>query len=128
MTHFIVRVLTMSFLSKGLAQIIKPVLMGVLVGLVSFGLGLSLPAYADDGQMAGEYIAADGTDLTAVAECLPKDLSQPNLERALRESGNDFLQKVFSVEDNYRNYKLDDAEAEYLNCLESKGFVPQVER
>lgn len=59
---------------------------------------------------------------------LPKQLSQGNLDRVLRESQNDFLEKVFDVKDNYSDYKLDDSEVEYLACLESKGFVSQVNR
>ncbi|MGF1567120.1 MAG: hypothetical protein ACFCVD_03435 [Nodosilinea sp.] len=86
------------------------------------------PAYADVLASENSYVAADGRDLTAIAECLPKELSKGDLARALRESGNDFIEKVFDVKDNYSDYKLDDAEVEYLNCLKSKGFIPQVER
>ncbi|TVP62216.1 MAG: hypothetical protein EA342_19500 [Leptolyngbya sp. LCM1.Bin17] len=89
---------------------------------------LFAPAYADNASDVERYIAADGTDLTAVAQCLPKQLSQGSLARALRESQNDFLEKVFDVKDNYSDYKLDDSEVEYLTCLESKGFVSQVNR
>lgn len=104
------------------------IMVGVLMlGLLTFGVGLN-PAHADNSIGSMQYIAADGQDLTAIAQCLPKELSQPSLERALRESGNDFLQKVFSTKDDYQDYKVDDAEAEYLDCLKSKGFVSQVER
>jgi len=109
-------------------KVLQSLLFGLLISLASLGLGLAQPAYADASQTSEQYLAADGTDLTAVALCLPKELSQPSLKRALRESGNDFLQKVFSVKDDYSDYKLDKAEAEYLDCLESKGFVSQVER
>ena len=103
-------------------------LVGALViGCLVLSVGLN-PAYAGDDLEALQYIAADGQDLTAIAQCLPKELSQPSLERALRESGNDFLQKVFSTKDNYQEYKIDQAEAEYLSCLKSKGFVSQVNR
>ncbi|MEM6423907.1 MAG: hypothetical protein AAF728_01905 [Cyanobacteria bacterium P01_D01_bin.128] len=98
---------------------------GLLLG--GFLLGLTQPAYAENSQDTAQYIAADGTDLTAVAQCLPKRLSQPSLARALRESGNDFLQKVFDIKDNYMDYKLDESEVEYLNCLRQKGVTPQVE-
>ncbi len=106
----------------------KRVLFGFLMfGFLLLGVGLG-PAYAGNDLESMQYIAADGQDLTAIAQCLPKELSQPSLERALRESGNDFLQKVFSTKDDYQEYKVDTAEAEYLDCLESKGFVSQVAR
>lgn len=98
----------------------------LLVILVS--LAFTQPAYADNAQMDTSYIAADGTDLTAIAQCLPKELSQPNLARALRESGNDFLQKVFGTKADYDNYKIEAEEAQYLNCLKAKGFTPAVKR
>jgi hypothetical protein len=122
------RFLIVVFLPDEVRRVLQPILLGLLITLASLGLGLAQPAYADASQASKQYIAADGTDLTAVALCLPKELSQPSLQRALRESGNDFLQKVFSVKDDYSDYKLDQAEAEYLDCLESKGFVSQVER
>jgi hypothetical protein len=115
-------------LSKHFRRVAQSLLLGLLVAVVGLGFGFAQPAYADDGQSSEQYVAADGTDLTAIALCLPKELSQPSLKRALRESGNDFLQKVFSVKDEYTEYKIDSAEAEYLDCLESKGFVSQVER
>ncbi|MBE9103023.1 hypothetical protein [Vacuolonema iberomarrocanum] len=100
----------------------------LLVILASLAFGLTQPAYADNAQIDTSYIAADGTDLTAIAQCLPKELSQPNLARALRESGNDFLQKVFSTKADYDNYKIEAEEAQYLNCLKAKGFTPAVKR
>jgi hypothetical protein len=109
-------------------SVAQSLLLGALIALVSLGFSIAQPAYADAGQSSEQYIAADGTDLTAIALCLPKELSQPNLKRALRESGNDFLQKVFSVKNDYTEYKIDQAESQYLDCLESQGFVSQVER
>ena len=118
----------MVLLSKSFSRAAKFFLSASLMALVGLGFGFAQPAYADAVQSAEQYVAADGTDLTAIAGCLPKELSQPSLKRALRESGNDFLQKVFSVKDDYTEYKIDQAESEYLDCLESKGFVSQVER
>jgi hypothetical protein len=99
-----------------------------LAGLLWLSASLFAPAYAADSPTAKRYIAADGTDLTAVAQCLPKELSQGNLARALEESKNDFLQKVFDVKDSYSDYKLGNSETQYLACLESKGFTSQVNR
>lgn len=118
----------MFFSSQNFRRAVRSFVLGLVIGLVGLGIGLVQPAYADDSQPPSQYVAADGTDLTAIALCLPKELSQPSLKRALRESGNDFLQKVFSVKNDYGEYKLDKAESEYLECLESKGFVSQVER
>lgn len=86
------------------------------------------PAYAADSSAAKRYMAADGTDLTAMAQCLPKELSQGNFARVLQESKNDFLEKVFDVKDNYDDYKLGEAEVAYLACVESQGVTPQVKR
>ncbi|MGB3199427.1 MAG: hypothetical protein WBA99_00905 [Nodosilinea sp.] len=106
----------------------QPLIIAFLVGMLWLTASLFAPAYAANLPEAGQYIAADGTDLTAVAQCLPKELSQGNLARALEESKNDFLQKVFDVKDNYSDYRLGQSETEYLACLKSKGFTSQVNR
>ena len=96
--------------------------------LGSLVFGFMQPAYAGNTQTESQYISADGTDLTAVAQCLPKKLSQPNLDLALKESGDDFLQKVFNTKDSYDDYKVEPVESEFLNCLQSKGVTPVVLR
>jgi hypothetical protein len=101
---------------------------GLIVLSASLIVGFVQPAYASDAAIAPRYISADGTDLTAVVECLPKTLSQPNLALAIKESGNDFLQKVFDMKDDYNEYKVEPVEAEYLRCLQSKGATPVVMR
>lgn len=98
------------------------------VGLVGLIVATAHPASADPLITPAQYIGADGRDLTAMAECLPKKLSEPNLARALQESKNDFLEKVFDIKPDYDDYKLDATEAEYLSCMESKGVMPQVKR
>jgi hypothetical protein len=94
----------------------------------SLFFGLVQPAYADNSEMPSQYIGADGTDLTAMVECLPKTLSQPSLALALKESGNDFLEKVFDLKDNYGDYKVEPVEAEYLSFMQSKGVTPVIMR
>ncbi|TVQ26714.1 MAG: hypothetical protein EA367_00110 [Leptolyngbya sp. DLM2.Bin15] len=94
---------------------------------LSYSLPVS-PAYAAASPASKRYIAADGTDLTAMAQCLPKKLSQGDVDRALRESQNDFLEKVFGMKENYDDYKLDETEIAYLACMEGKGVTPQVKR
>ena len=118
----------MSLLQLQGRSVIQRFTFALLAGVIWLLTSLFAPAYADNSPDAKRYIAADGTDLTAVAQCLPKQLSQGNLARALQESQNDFLEKVFDVKDNYSDYKLGDSEAEYLACLDSKGFVSQVNR
>ena len=109
--------------------VVQRLVLTLLAGLMWLSSSLfAAPAYADDSPASKRYIAADGTDLTAMAQCLPKKLSQGNVARALRESRNDFLEKVFDVKDNYDDYKLDETEIAYLNCVESKGVTPQVKR
>lgn len=104
-------------------------LVGVLLaGLIWLLPQLMAPAYAADAPATQRYIAADGTDLTAMVQCLPKELSQGSFSRALREAQNDFLEKVFDVKDDYSSYKLDSAEVEYLACVERQGSKSQVQR
>lgn len=122
LTGFIAMSISRRF-TRGVAQRLA---FAVLAGLLWLSSSLFAPAYAADAPK--RYIAADGTDLTAMAQCLPKELSQGNFARALREAQNDFLEKVFDVKDNYNDYKLDDTEIAYLACVESKGVTPQVKR
>ena len=103
-------------------------LLGFVIGLLSLVWGTASPAAADTLADTPKYLSPDGRDLTAMAECLPKKLSQPNLDRALQESKNDFLEKVFDIKPNYDDYKLDETEMEYLACMEAKGVTPQVKR
>jgi len=111
--------------TRGVAQ---RLLIVFLAGVLWLTSSLFSPAYAAESTDAKRYITADGMDLTAVVQCVPKELSQSNLARALSESQNDFIEKVFDVKDNYDDYKLDATEIAYLSCLESKGVTPQVKR
>jgi hypothetical protein len=111
--------------TRGVAQRLVIALLASVLWLTS---SLFSPAYADDSTGAKRYITAEGMDLTAVVQCIPKELSQGNLARALAESQNDFIEKVFDVKDNYDDYKLDATEITYLSCLVSKGVIPQVKR
>ncbi|MBE9100066.1 hypothetical protein [Vacuolonema iberomarrocanum] len=72
----------------------------------------------------GEYVTADGRDITAIVECLPKQLSEANLDRAIAESGQDFLEWVFQLKDDYSEYKLTEAGQEFDQCLRAKGILP----
>ena len=117
---------TMFILRQTLVSNLRLLLAGLIVLMDCFW-GIAQPARAN-GVEEPQYIAADGTDLTAFAQCLPKRLSQPNWDRALQESRNDFIEKVFDVKDNYRDYKLDPSEVAHLDCMRQKGVIPQIER
>jgi hypothetical protein len=122
------RILNMSALRQRLSGKARFILACLIAFMGVLYFGLVQPAYADNSEVSPKYIGADGTDLTAMVECLPKTLSQPNLALALTESGNDFLQKVFDLRDNYDDYKVESVEAEYLTCMQSKGVTPAVMR
>jgi hypothetical protein len=64
--------------------------------------------------------AAKGDRLSAFIACLPKQLSQPSIKRALSEMGDDQLERIFNVKSNP---KLSQAETELKSCLNSKGFA-----
>lgn len=90
--------------------------------LVNGGLGT---AQAATEQMQSEqYVTAEGRDITAVVDCLPAQLSEADLSRAIAESGQDFLEWVFQLKDDYSDYKLTDAGREFDQCLRSKGILP----
>lgn len=97
----------------------------LVVGLIFFSSTFIGSAYAAE-PVADASIATDSDNLALVAECIPTQLSEGNLDRALRESKNDFLEKVFGVKQNYDDYKLDTTEVEFLECLKRKGITPQV--
>lgn len=121
-------ILIQQAIQQAAASTMGRVIAGFCVGLVCLLLGFSSPAYADNASESGPYITPDGRDITTVAECIPPRLSEGNLDRALRESGNDFLEKVFSTKDSYEEYELDDTEIEYLECLKRNGVTPEVEK
>ncbi|MGJ3251728.1 MAG: hypothetical protein ACFE0J_11430 [Elainellaceae cyanobacterium] len=107
---------------------IRRIAAALIVGLIVFSSIFIEPAHAEGPPLADTYISADGRDLTVVAECIPSQLSEGDLGRALRESGNDFLEKVFGVKQNYDEYKLDTTEIEFLECLKRNGVTPQVKQ
>jgi hypothetical protein len=58
--------------------------------------------------------SAESDRMSALITCLPKQLSQPNLKRALSEMGNDQLERAFNLK---ANPKLSQAEIDLANCL-----------
>jgi hypothetical protein len=63
---------------------------------------------------------AKSARLSAFIACLPKELSQPSLKRALDEMGDDQLERIFNLKSNP---KLSQAEIELKSCLNRKGFT-----
>lgn len=111
-------------LPQSMTRIVSRIAIGCFAALMSFSCVLA--GSADAKEMSETYVAPDGTDVTAVAECIPPELSEGNLDRALRESGNDFLEKVFNTKSDYEDYDLEDSEIEYLECLKRNGVKPEV--
>jgi hypothetical protein len=85
---------------------------------------LAVPIIADamPTRIASQVIdsAAEGDRFNAVIACLPKQLSQPNLKRALTEMGNGQLERGLKLKGRY---KLNPAEIELQSCMNQKGFA-----
>ncbi|MEO0408384.1 MAG: hypothetical protein AAF289_13635 [Cyanobacteria bacterium P01_A01_bin.135] len=104
----------------------RRLLSALLVSVVVMGFIIAPSAHADNTSDSGIHVAADGTDLTKVAQCLPKQLSQPSLTRALKESGNDFLERVLlNFKGSYDNYKLSSAETSFRDCLKQEDVAKE---
>lgn len=59
-------------------------------------------------------LAAESDRMITIIDCLPKQLSQPSLKRALSEMSNDQLERAFNLK---ANPKLSQAEVELNSCL-----------
>lgn len=101
---------------------------GFITAVVLVAVTLVGSAQAIGAPQSDVYVAPDGVDLTEIADCIPEQLSEGDLNRALDESTNEFLEKVFNLKDSYGEYELNEAEAEFLKCLERKGITPQVKQ
>lgn len=112
-----------------LSSLLRRILLSsLLIGLIWLP-GLSNSALAEsistsamsEGSVAqtADSIAKDDR-IIALIVCLPQQLSQPSLKRALNEMGNDQLQRVFHLK---TNPKLSQAEIELASCLNGKGFT-----
>ncbi|ERT04440.1 hypothetical protein M595_5619 [Lyngbya aestuarii BL J] len=100
--------------------------MTVLVsGLWILGLSLTPAQAATNGMGYADETGVTGERLSAVINCLPEELSEPDLGRALKEMGNDYLERTFQLKDNP---KLNQAEIEFSQCLEGKGYSMRAEQ
>ncbi len=77
---------------------------------------LALPSFdtSRESTLPAVASAAEDVRMKALVTCLPKQLSQPNLKRALSEMGNDQIERMFNMK---ANPKLSQAEAELADCL-----------
>jgi len=112
-----------AFFSRVPSLLSQTLLTGILVGLIWLPGFLISPAFAvASGAMMPVDVApqlvnstsAEGDRIAALAACLPKQLSQPSLKRALNEMGNDQLERVFNLK---ANPKLSQAEVDLADCL-----------
>jgi hypothetical protein len=100
----------------------RTLLAGLLVSLIwlsglSIHPALAMPiAAAMPEGIASRVVSSvvEGDRMSALITCLPKQLSQPNLKRALSEMGNDQLERAFNLK---ANPKLSQAEIDLANCL-----------
>ncbi|NJO78465.1 MAG: hypothetical protein HC827_08015 [Cyanobacteria bacterium RM1_2_2] len=67
-----------------------------------------------------DSISIESARMNALMACLPKQLSQPNLKRALSEMGDDQLERAFNLKSNP---KLSEAEIELKSCMSRQGFT-----
>jgi|GEM_PF-4493112 hypothetical protein len=109
----------MKFFNQFYSRLRRGLSVGLLVLLAC--VGIALPAYSAD---LDRYITPDGEDITAMVNCLPEQLKEGNLKRAIAESGKDYLERAFDVKDNGSEYELTEAEKEYRACLARKGITP----
>ena len=91
-----------------------------LPGLSITASAMPINSTATPGSITSQGIdsAADGDRISALIDCLPKQLSQPSFKRAWSEMGDDQLQRAFNLKPNP---KLSQAEIELKNCLDRQG-------
>ncbi len=102
----------------------RMLLTGLLVGLIwlpgiYFNSALAIP-----NTPAPIVTPVKDEHLSALVNCLPKQLSQPSLQRAWGEMGNDQLERAFNLT---TNPKLSQAEIEFKTCMKLQGFTPKSE-
>lgn len=99
----------------------RTLLATLLIGLIWLP-GLSDSAIAAPQKIASPTVSsANRSDrISALIDCLPTELSQPNFKRVWNELGDDQLQRIFRLK---ADPKLSQAEAELANCLSRKGLT-----
>ncbi|NEQ30408.1 MAG: hypothetical protein F6K04_05325 [Leptolyngbya sp. SIO4C5] len=84
----------------------------------------ALPAQA----ATNDFVDPSGNDVSAIAKCLPQQLTKGDLQRALDKFGNDYLERVFDLKEDYSEYEISQAESEFQACLERQGITPVVKQ
>jgi hypothetical protein len=79
---------------------------------------MNIAAAMPEGITAQNVDFSEDDRLKALVGCLPKQLSEPSLKRALSEMGNDQIERAFNLK---VNPKLSEAETKLQNCLSRKG-------
>jgi hypothetical protein len=114
--------------NRTLSLLRKTLLSSLLIGLICL-TGISIkPASAAPnatsvipGAIASLVVDSTSSEddrMSALIACLPKQLSQPNLGRALSEMGNDQLERAFNLK---ANPKRSQAETDLASCLNRPG-------
>jgi hypothetical protein len=80
---------------------------------------LAVPIVAVPEKIASRMIVSstEGNRMSNLITCLPQQLSQPSLKRALSEMGNDQLERAFNLK---ANPKLSQAEIDLASCLKNR--------
>lgn len=117
------------YLNRVLSLLQQTLLTSLLVGLIwlsglPLNSALAMPniVTALPKEIASQLVdstSVEGDRMSALITCLPKQLSQPNLKRALSEMGNDQLERAFNLK---ANPKLSQAEMDLANCLNHQGL------
>ncbi|MFE4107562.1 hypothetical protein [Almyronema epifaneia] len=108
---------------KQVCQPLSRWLMAAVLGVLVWFQAAPAQAASSDG-----FVDPNGKDVTAIAKCLPQQLTEGDLQRALGEFGNDYLERVFDLKDNYSEYEISQAEEEFQSCLERQGITPVVKQ
>ncbi|MGF1491228.1 MAG: hypothetical protein ACFBSC_02000 [Microcoleaceae cyanobacterium] len=109
----------MSQLNQIQQRIVRFFVFSVCVGAMWLSSAVYLPVQAANSVPADQKKDIAVERLAAVIECLPKQLSEPDLGRAFQEMGNDYLERAFQLKDDPR---VSDAEDEFNRCLQRKGY------
>ena len=106
------------------------ILLTSMLVVLTWVLGLSVnPAFAvpvatsvatGDTSVPVSPATVESDRMSALLTCLPKQLSQPNLKRALDEMGNDQFERMFHLK---AEPKLSQAEIDLKNCMSREGFT-----
>lgn len=112
------------FRNRVLSLLQQTLLTSLLIGFIwlsglplNSALAMPSAATAMPREVASQWVDATSIKndrMSALIACLPQQLSQPNLKRALSEMGNDQIERAFNLK---ANPKLSQTEIDLANCL-----------